>query len=144
MTHGSLSWPPLEDGEQELTDGDELLHRQVPAALILDALPGIGAFSPKQEEHHRMSTARSHKVSAQQAYELHVAAGGRSAGTWSVAVVDVTSAALRALDDSGLPDVPAHHASVDFRAHGKARRRVAAEQLRTAAAERGATHVPLP
>lgn len=144
MTDQPLRWPSLEDGERELTDTDELLHRQVHPAFILDSQPGVAAFSPTREHGYRLSTARGQRVTAEQAYQLHGVADRQSAGTWSVAVGDVHGAALRGLDDSARPDMPAHHASVDFRAHGKAARRVAAEALRTAAVERGATHVPSP
>ena len=113
----------LVDGEEVLSELTEILYRQVPYGHFdsVSQEPTMDIFRPRPDEHSQLSTSRSGRVSAQQAYEHRVnTLQLRSAGVWGVSVEEVTNVESRAVDDSALlPDddekTPPGHAYIDLR-----------------------------
>jgi hypothetical protein len=113
----------LIDGEEVLAELTEVLYRQVPLGHFdsVSQEPTMDIFRPRPDEHSQLSTSRSSKVSAQQAYEHRVnTLQLKSAGVWGVSVGELADVESRAVDDSALlPDddekTPPGHAYIDLR-----------------------------
>lgn len=112
------SWPELPPDEFELSELSELLWRQIHPGHVDGGKVSSLAFRPSAKDDGQLSTSRSQKVSAAQAYEYHtVTLGLAAAGTYAVSVGDVAEEDLRAVDDSatGNEATPPGHAYIDFR-----------------------------
>jgi hypothetical protein len=131
----------LEPGEVVIVDDAETLYRQVHPAFIDGGRPSSQAFKPTPKDEGKLSVRHS-PMSPAEAFEAHVAAGYRTAGTWGVTVSEVRVAGLRAVDDSKTPDAPQAHAYIDFRGLGGSQVTRAAKLLAHSATLRGRLHPP--
>lgn len=156
MSVNADEWPELSQGEEILTDSNELLWRQVHPQRINGGVISSEAFEPGRSDAKQLSCSRESKVSAREAFEHYTLTLERqSAGVAAVSVEDVGSgapipgnesevASLRAVDDaaSGAVDLPPGHAYVDFRPLGSARATKKAKQLAFLAHQRGGIQFP--
>jgi hypothetical protein len=109
----------LADCEATLTDGEELLYRQV-TEYNWDAqsnTPATQAFGPSPIDKGMASYSRSSVVSAEESRTWHNEnASSHSMSVWGVSVQEVIDQQTRAVDDSGCPgDHSPGHCYVDFR-----------------------------
>mgnify|MGYP003381897935 CR=1 FL=1 len=156
MSVNADEWPELSQGEEILTDSNELLWRQVHPQRINGGVISSEAFEPGRSDAKQLSCSRESKVSAREAFEHYtLTLEGKSAGVAAVSVEDVGSgapipgnesevASLRAVDDtaSGVVDLPPGHAYIDFRPLGSARATKKAKQLAFLAHQRGGIQFP--
>lgn len=143
MTH---DWPPLVDGEVELTaEGERLWRQAAPTYLVQDGTLSSPVFMPMRNDNRMLSVFReSIVVTAKQAYDNRVGSGRPSLGTLAVRVGQVRDGAgLRAVDDSAAgEDVSAGHAYIDFRPLTKREKKTAAEVLLRQALANGWAYQP--
>lgn len=112
----------LEEGEQLVPAGEELLYRQITRHMITeDGAVGTHAFGPQSADRGKPSFSRSTRVSAQESRDWHSEhARTRSVGVRAVSVDAVVKARTWAIDDSaapqpaGPPRAPGH-CFVDYR-----------------------------
>lgn len=90
-----------------------LLYRQISPAKMKGDVPGISNFKPTDQDAGALSTRRE-EITAQGAYEAHIATGLRSLGTWGVTVEEADSLDLPAYDDAGIGGSPDYHVSIRF------------------------------
>jgi hypothetical protein len=134
-----------------LTNGEEILYRQVHPTQIVHGEPNKEAFNPSPRDELKLSTLREH-VGPEEAHRRWTQdLGKQSAGTFGVTVKEIdgteitngqtgSSARLHAIDDAAASRVP-DHASVVFSAlPSKGQRTQAARKLRDLAVERGCLH----
>ena len=139
----SSSWPDLESGEEEITQQDAGLFRQVNPKYIEGEDISWLAFRPTDNDNGKVSVRSETKIDAKNAYEDHQTRFNReSKGTYKVAVGEVNQIGLRAVDDSVLPGRPPGHSYIDFRILEKEEFRAAAERLSEYAEARGAIYTP--
>lgn len=107
----------LRDGEFPLEEGDELLYRQIHPSWVHDGKVSSQAFWPTEKDKGELSTSRSSKVSAKEAYDYHVETMSlQSDGAYAVSVAEVAGAGLVAVDDSATStELPPGHAFIDFK-----------------------------
>lgn len=106
------------------------MYRQVPDGHLADGEISLGGICPTSREEYKLSVQCSDKVkSAKDATERHLERQRQTNGCVTIAVDDVrravteaqeaghASAELPIIDDSGCPDVPEEHVSIDFGAN---------------------------
>lgn len=130
-------------GEEEITNPDELIFRQITPHILCDkdGTPASHAFGPSTADQGKPSYSRESKVTPQEAFEWHNSqARSKSVGVWGCAITEVHTANLRAVDDSGVasntPKAPGH-CFVDFRGLTKQEIRNRRALLFRAALKRG-------
>ncbi|WP_284756728.1 hypothetical protein [Curtobacterium sp. ME-Dv--P-122a] len=134
----------LLDGEQLMSDADELAYRQIaPYMLVDDGRIATSAFGPNSSDHNMPSYSRSSIVTAQAARDwFDQNAASESQGVWGVTVGEVIAANRHVVDDSacalpaGTVRAPGH-CFVDFRGLTKPERKELRAQLYMRAIERG-------
>jgi hypothetical protein len=123
-----------------LTDGDELLLRQIAPAFVVDGAITSAAFTPTRKDEGLLSVSRGSLVTPQQAWARHTRDKGlKSVGTWGVSV---TESELPCHSDPTDDPPDDAHALIDFRglSRGAVERR--AKQLREVATARGCLYAP--
>ena len=106
---------PLKAHEEELRDENEMLRRQIhPNHLASDGQACSLVFTPNMSEEWTVSTFRHLHVDEAEARRLHEEDGNETIGHCSVSIEEVQRCGLRAVDDSGDPDVPNGHAYIDM------------------------------
>jgi hypothetical protein len=124
-------------GRQSLSDGAELMYRQVHPNWVDDGLPS--AFRPTKKDAKMLSVAQGSKISAEAAFVRHTEMLGlRSAGTWGVNVGEVTAANLKCFADPE-PDDPSH-AFIDFSDISRRKPEAKSQLLTVHAQRRGCLH----
>lgn len=128
-----------------LTDGDELLFRQVHPSFFRDDRMTSQAFRPTKKDEGKLSVARSSLTDARKAFEHWThKLGLLSAGTWAVSVAECTKHEVRAFPEplASPPERVADpaHAFVDFRDLSNGRVESKAANLRNEALVRGRLH----
>lgn len=119
----------------QLTDGEELLYRQVSPAFIEEGAITSAAFTPTRKDEGLLSVSRSGLVTAQQAWERHTRDKGlKSAGTWGFTVIET---ALPCYGDPTTAPPDDAHAVVDFRGLSRGAVEKKAKLLRDVALARG-------
>lgn len=140
------NWPSLETNEEQITDADELLWRQITKSLYDEdnRRPGLLACGPQAADVRKPSFTQRSVISAQDGRDWHQNhAASASRGTWSLSVGDVEDAGLRAVDDSrrapepGEPEKPPGHAFVDYRPLTRQEMKDARAKLLLAMLDRG-------
>jgi len=134
----------LADGEQLMSDADELIFRQIaPHMLMDDGKIASTAFGPNRSDDGMPSYARSAKVTAQEARDWHMQhAASPSCGVWAVLVGEVIAGGRYAIDDSSCELAsntprPPWHCFVDFRRMTRPERKSLCAHLYMCAIGRG-------
>ncbi|PPF77732.1 hypothetical protein [Pseudoclavibacter sp. Z016] len=134
----------LAQGESLLNDGSELCYRQITKhTLGPDGTPAINAFGPASIDKGMPSYARASVVTPQESRDWHTYnANTPSEAVFAVSVSEVTLAQTYVVDDSALPEDPAHprspgHCYVDFRSFKKPHERTVRAVLLREALKRG-------
>ena len=105
---------PLLDGEFEIVDRSEMLHRQIHPQHVRQGMQITTAVFWSGDG--MVSTYRTSVVSAVEAHRVHTQESQlKSVGSCVVSVGDVQVAELRVVDDSALPNVHPAHAYIDMR-----------------------------
>jgi hypothetical protein len=116
-----MSLPPdeLPEGVCEVQEETDIWLRQVQERDPASGEVGPSAFARSTEERNSgkppwiSGTLRS-KQTARQAFDVFVAGGNGSAGTWGVSVAEIHALHLRCIDDSVLYQPKLKHASLDL------------------------------
>ncbi|PYY34446.1 hypothetical protein DEJ32_14650 [Curtobacterium sp. MCPF17_046] len=134
----------LLDGEQLMSDEDELAYRQIaPHMLVDNGQIATIAFGPNSSDNNMPSYSRSAIVTAQEARDwFNQNAKSESQGVWGVTVGEVIAANRYVIDDSACSLPVGHvrspgHCFVDFRGLTKQQRKELRAQLFMCATERG-------
>jgi hypothetical protein len=133
----------LLDGEQLLSDADELVYRQATQHLFDGEKLATTAFGPSTSDKDRPSYSRSTVVTAQEARDWHTQnAKSPSLGVWGVTTGEAIASGRHVVDDSRCPIVGGEprapgHCFVDFRGLTKSQRRELRSRLYFYATERG-------
>lgn len=140
----SLSDLELFEGEQLMSDSEEIAYRQITSHLMgPDGCPASHAFGPASSDNGKPSYSRSMKVTAQEARDWHTAnARTPSCGVWGVTVGEVISSGRYLVDDGdvelGEGEVRAPgHCFVDFRELTRKERKDLRAKLFMFAVDRG-------
>lgn len=128
-----------------LSDGEELLFRQVHPSFVRDGRPSSQAFPPTPKDEGKLSVARGSLTTPASAYELHTGGLGlASAGTWAITIGECRGQGLEvAADPTTAPPAKAAdpaHALVDFTPYSNNQREAKATRLARLATERGCLH----
>ncbi|MGH3831392.1 MAG: hypothetical protein ACRDRS_13255 [Pseudonocardiaceae bacterium] len=126
-----------------MTDGVEILRRQIHPKFLDRGQPSGQAFRPTMKDAGCLSTRRE-AMSAKDACEAHLAEGFASAGTWGVSVSAVNEAGCRAVDDSQVAGAPDHHVYIDFRHQSGKQIERSAKAFKRNAIERGCLYEGVP
>ncbi|MBH0083313.1 hypothetical protein [Salinibacterium sp. SWN167] len=134
----------LLEGEQLMSDSDELAYRQVaPHMLEDDGKIATTAFGPNSSDNNKPSFSRQREVSPQAARDWHDEyANSPSRGVWAVSVGEVVASGRYVVDDSkcaldpGALRAPGH-CFVDFRGLSKLQRKELRAMLHMHAMRRG-------
>lgn len=143
MTELVIEWPMLLDGEVVLTNGAELLWRQVNPQFVHHGQLTSQAFRPSSRDAGRLSVSRATRQTAEGAHHFYVTILHRlSCGTWAVSVDDVHDVGSRSIHDEHAatappPPCPPGHTSIDLRPFGQSRVKKMASKLSLAANRRG-------
>ena len=138
----SEPFPELKPGEVEVTDGDELIWRNVNPNWIDNGELSSQAFRPTPKDLKQLSGAREREVSAEDHFEeftekLEL----ESSGVWAISAGEAKDAALRCIFDAeadSAPDpCPVGHTYIDYRGHGNSKIRKIGSSLRDLAEVRG-------
>ena len=112
----------LEDGEELVPPGDELLYRQITEHMVTaEGTLGTHAFGPSSADRGKPSFSRSTRVASQESRDWHSNhAKSRSLGVRAVPVDAVILARTWAIDDSAAPEAVGEqrapgHCYVDYR-----------------------------
>lgn len=123
-----------------LTDGDELLLRQIAPAFVVEGVISSAAFTPTRKDEGLLSVSRGRLVTPQQAWERHTRDKGlKSVGTWGVTV---TESELPCHGDPTDDPPDEAHALIDFRGISRGLAEKRAKSLRDAAVARGSLYTP--
>jgi hypothetical protein len=115
----------LLEHEQLMSDGDELLYRQITAHMRDGDRVRSDAFGPATADRLMPSYGRSTAGTAQEARDWHTRyATSPSTGVWGVTVGEAVASGRHVVDDSAVPPVgdsrrPPGHCFVDFRGLSK-------------------------
>ena len=134
--------PQANDYEILLTDGTEILLRQIHPNFVRDGRPSSQAFRPTAKDENQLSVAREALTSAEQAFAHYTDnLKLKSCGTWGVSVAECHTQSLRTFGQplSCPPSVVADpaHAIIDFRDHSKSKIEAKGSLLARAALARG-------
>lgn len=133
----------LLDGEQLMSDGDELTYRQITKHLMDGETVATTAFGPSSADRGKPSFARRRVVTAQEARDWHTEnARNPSLGVWAITVAETIAAGRYTVDDSSAPLAEGErrapgHCFVDYRGLSKHAERELRSKLYWAAMARG-------
>lgn len=127
-----------------LTDGDELLFRQIHPDFIQDGEPSSDRFRPSQRDENKLSVDRSELTTASDSYALYTRNGLASAAVFGLTVHEFGSEAITCAPDP----VPASenmaaneaHALADYSTHTISKQKIIAKKLKRLAVARGCLH----
>ena len=130
---------------ESLSDGEELLFRQVHPSFVRDGRPSSQAFRPMPKDDGKLSVARGALTTSGAAYDLFVnGLGFPSAGTWGITVAECSEQNLSVFPDplQAPPENVADpaHAVVDFSPHSKSQAEARGARLARKASQRGILH----
>ena len=125
----------------QLSDGDELLFRQVHPSFMEDGQPSSQPFRPSSQDDGRMSVDRSTLTTAADAYARYTAAGLASEGVFGLTVGEFEAEEVTCWSDplrgrSGRAPNPAH-ALADYTKHTPRQQKNLAKRLKRKAIQRG-------
>jgi hypothetical protein len=128
----------------KLTEGAEVLFRQIHPNFMHDGVPSSDRFMPSERDENRLSVDRSSMVAAAESHALYTSGGLASAAVFGLTVAEFASEAIACFTDpvdateDRAPN-PAH-ALADYSAHAVQRQRMIAKRLKRAAVARGQLH----
>jgi hypothetical protein len=130
----------------QMTDGAEVLFRQVHPDLMHAGEPASSVFVPTPADKGKLSVDRSAITTAKGACDLFVANGLRSVATYGVTVGELGTHGLPCIQDP-IKDVPGQldnlaHALVDYTALNPTQQKKVGKRVKTAALRRGILHKP--
>jgi hypothetical protein len=133
----------LLDGEQLMSDANELVYRQMTKHMFDGDRLKTEAFGPSSADRDMPSYARSAEATPQESRDWHTQnAMSPSLGVWAVTVGEAIEAGRHIVDDSRCPLVEGErrapgHCFVDFRGLTKQRKREMRARLWFFATDRG-------
>ncbi|WP_133910695.1 hypothetical protein [Streptomyces sp. NBC_00582] len=140
--------PSLRPGENEITNQEEKLWRQVNPGWVHDGRVSSQLFRPTPKDTGEVSVTRSSLVTPEESHRHHTEVMGyASAGVYYVDVAEVQEVGLRVVDDSQVDDEderPPAHAYVDFKSvQSKGDQQRRASKLRDKAEKHGWQYGPV-
>lgn len=141
--------PVAEDTAQpgSKIDPNEVLFRQVHPELLHGGVPASTAFVPTRSDEGKLSVDRSSLTTAKEAFELYMANGLLSCGTYGVTIGEFSVHGLLYAPDPirGVPGQKDNlaHAVVDYSSLGStSKQKNVGKRLAAVAAARGVLHKP--
>lgn len=127
-----------------LTDGAEVLLRQIHPDLVQDGTPASSAFRPKESDKNKLSVDRGAMTTASAAFDLFTSNGYTSIAVYGISV-----------DEFGVCDIPCEHdplpaegekkanpahALANFEKFGSSKQKTLSQRIKRAAIARGILH----
>ena len=129
---------------ERLTDGDEVLFRQIHPSFLQRGEPSSAPFSPTLKDGNKLSVDRSSITTATLSHELYKTNGHYSVAVYGVTVgkfedekIDCCSDPLEATD---VQKANPAHAFADYSSHSANQQKIKAKRLKRKALARGCLH----
>jgi len=131
----------------KLTDGHEILFRQIHPDLVQDGEPSSSAFRPKEADDNKLSVDRSAVTSVQAAYRLYTGNGYKSVAVYGVSVAEFGAHGIPCEEDplaaTELLTANPAHAFASFDGLRGSKQRTLAKRIKKVAIARGILHPAL-
>ncbi len=98
--------------EFKLSNGTELLLRQIHPNMVQEGRPTSLAFRPNGNDAGRLSSDRGSMLTPRVAFEAYLARQRQTAGTWAISVAEYSQAGLASYSDPIEENIA--HAIIDF------------------------------
>lgn len=127
-----------------LTEGSEVLFRQIHPDLMQDGEPSSSNFRPKDADENKLSVDREALTTADAAFALYTGNGFTSSAVYGVSVAEFEQHGIPCEEDplvatATLASNPAH-AVADFTGIGGSKQKTLAKRIKQAAITRGVLH----
>lgn len=131
-----------------LTDGGEVLYRQIHPDLMQDGEPASSGFRPKESDKDKLSVDREAMTTPADAHALYTGNGYQSDAVYGVTVGEFESFDLPCESDpvpaeDGKAANPAHALAI-FAGYGNSKQKTLAKKIKKLAVARGVLHPPPP
>lgn len=125
----------------KLTDGEEVLLRQIHPDLMQDGEPASSSFRPKESDKNMLSVDRGALTTPADAHALYTGNGYSSAAVYGVSVSEFESNGIPCESDplDEADDIRANpaHALASFAGHGTSKQKTLAKKIKKQAVARG-------
>ena len=128
----------------KLTNGEEVMFRQIHPDLVQDGEPSSSNFRPKEADEDKLSVDRGALTTASAAFDLYTGNGHTSVAVYGISVADFQTHGISCEEDplpaiQGLRANPAH-ALASFVGFGGSKQKTLAKRIKQAAIARGVLH----
>jgi hypothetical protein len=132
---------------KKLTDGKEVLLRQIHPTFIENGEPSSDRFRPSDEDENMLSLDRSLLVTPSESHANYVASGRLSAAVFGLSVSEFESETIPCSEDpleatATAPANPAHSLA-DYSVHLMRQQKIIGKRLKRVAVARGRLHPPI-
>jgi len=131
---------------KKLTDGKEVLLRQIHPKCIEDGEPASDRFRPSDQDENMLSVDRALIVTASQSHANFVASGRLSAAVYGLSVSEFEREAIPCSEDplQATDKTAANpaHSLADYSAHQLKQQKIIGKKLKRVAVARGRLHPP--
>jgi hypothetical protein len=127
-----------------LTDGAEVLLRQIHPDLVQDGTPASSAFRPKESDKNKLSVDRGAMTTAAAAFDLFTSNGYTSIAVYGISVAEFGACDIPCEDDplpaEGEKMANPAHALASFEKFGGSKQKTLGQRIKRAAIARGILH----
>lgn len=128
----------------KLTNGPEILFRQIHPDLIQDGEPSSSNFCPKESDKDLLSVDRGALTTAEASFNLFTSNGLKSVAVYGVSVDEFSTNGIPCEEDplAATEDLRENlsHALANFSGFGKSKQKTLAKRIKQAALARGVLH----
>jgi len=127
-----------------LTDGAEVLLRQIHPDLVQDGTPASSAFRPKESDKNKLSVDRGAMTTAATAFDLFTSNGYTSIAVYGISVAEFRACDIPCEEDplpaEGEKKANPAHALASFEKFGGSKQKTLGQRIKRAAIARGILH----
>lgn len=127
-----------------LTDGAEVLLRQIHPDLVQDGTPASSAFRPKESDKNKLSVDRGGMTTAAAAFDLFTSNGYTSIAVYGINVAEFGAYDIPCEEDplpaEGEKKANPAHALASFEQFGGSKQKTLGQRIKRAAIARGILH----
>lgn len=129
---------------EKLTDGAEVLFRQIHPDLMQDGEPASSSFRPKEADKDMLSVDRSTLTTAGDAHALYTSNGQRSEAVYGLTVAEFEGCGIPCeedpLEETEQAAANPAHALASFAGYGISKQKTLGKRLKKFAVARGCLH----
>ena len=130
--------------EAPLTDGAEVLLRQIHPDLVQEGTPASSAFRPKESDKNKLSVDRGAMTTAAAAFDLFTGNGYTSIAVYGISVAEFSACDIPCEEDplpaEGEKKANPAHALASFEKFGGSKQKTLGQRIKRAAISRGILH----